>query len=760
MSQPSKPPPDNPDPHAPFRRIYLLALAISLPLLLLLPSPAPLIIAAALVLVTLAALADDRDALLKIVRLDLPRIATPPRLYIAEIAVILVVLALATRGLQNFSPLERLRGHEFSYLINSGVIAADGFHQTGILPLWNPYMGRGEPLIENPFSFVLNPLMTLPIFAFGAIQGTKVAVLLHIGLMGVGGWLLGSLIGMKTPGRLLLALLLGGSGSFVAPLGTGFYQMSLSQTYVPWVYAALFGIITRSNWRRWAALFAVSGALLIFAGTFWYALPTALDCGLLVAFHAFRRNGSRRIALNTAMLARVAVAGLLLVGLAAARLLPQAIHRNLIEHPLETLDYPPDSLSSVLLTFVTPTVVPPFLTPAIHYHYVIPFGLLALLVFGRLAFPALGAPLAGRWRIVAPALIMIALCVAWAQGDAFTRWLYATFPLVREWRFVGRMLTAAAPWIGVLTALWLDQLAVALWQALAIPGARLFPRLRLSLRLSKLTASILLFIVLIISARSVGDVLTNWRDRSGTEANGFLERAPLAYLREQNPDAFLAVQTSSFFGYIPFYENRIRATFGNPDYRPLSVEPTVGTRSAMDFPPPDALGLSSPQFHDYLRSAGFEPMPAHPDGLFGANVLWHNPTAPAHVFTVREDVLRDRQAPLDASLTHPVDFVHKFDVIEAFPAGYEAGSLLVAQETAYPGWQVSIDGAPAPIESVGGLIGVRLPPATAGAPLRVEFAYRPAWLYLGAAITLLSSGILVVFVLRIGGSGRRRGLPA
>ncbi|MCC6802811.1 MAG: hypothetical protein IT319_08000, partial [Anaerolineae bacterium] len=154
MSQP-QPPPSPPDLvesydfHTPYRHMYLLLAALSIPFILLLPPPAPIIIAAALAIVLGALLLDDRQALAKIVRRDLPGFATPAHLYAVEIGLILIVLALATRHLQNFAYDQRLSGNEFSYLINSGVIAADGYHATGTIPLWNPFMGRGEPLIEN-----------------------------------------------------------------------------------------------------------------------------------------------------------------------------------------------------------------------------------------------------------------------------------------------------------------------------------------------------------------------------------------------------------------------------------------------------------------------------------------------------------------------------------------------------------------------------------------------------------------------------------
>lgn len=734
------------DTHTPFRRMYLLLAAVGAPFILLLPPPAPTIIIAALVVVLAALLADDRQALSKIIHSDLPGFATPARLYTAEIIFILLVLALATRHLQNFRYDQRLSGNEFTYLINSGVIAADAYHETGAIPLWNPYMGRGEPLIENPFSFVLNPLMTLPIVWFGALQGTLAAVLLHVGMMSIGGWLLGWMLRLKTAGRLLLALLLGSSGSFVAPLGMGFYQMSLSQAYVPWVYAALLGIISRPTERRWTIVFVAATALLIFAGTFWYVLPTAVGCALLISFHVARQKpGTRRLSIDRGLLLRVAVAGGLVIALAAVRLLPQAVHSAFVWHPLEQLDDAPASLYAVFRTFVTPVVVPPFDTPAIHYHYLIPLTFAAALVIGRILLPALGFALESRGQIIIPALILIALFAGWAQAGDFARWLYQMIPLLREWRFVGRMLAAAAIWIAVLAALCLDQIVGVLWRVVTAPDETLPKRWRAVPRRASVIAGLALAGMLIFSAQSANNVLTNWRNRTSIESNGFLERAPLVYLRKQVPDGFLAVLTYSFFGYLPFYENRVRTTFGNPDYHPLPVAPTIGTVKSMAFPPSYAFDLSNLAFLDYLQRAGYA-QTGETNNLFRPDLIWYNPTVPAYMFVVPETVLQDREEPLTANLTREVTrFTHQLDTIDVTITDYGIESILVAQEVAYPGWQVSIDGEAASIESVGGLIGVRLPARPDDTPVHVVFAYRPTWLYLGAAITLVGMVALAVF---------------
>ncbi|MBZ0309115.1 MAG: YfhO family protein, partial [Anaerolineae bacterium] len=76
-----------------------------------------------------------------------------------------------------------------------------------------------------------------------------------------------------------------------------------------------------------------------------------------------------------------------------------------------------------------------------------------------------------------------------------------------------------------------------------------------------------------------------------------------------------------------------------------------------------------------------------------------------------------------------------------------AGSrVLVVQQLAHPGWQVSVDGSPAYLESVGGLIGVLLPRDSQ--KHSVEFAYRPPLVYRGGVLTLFTCGVLSLYLLR------------
>ena len=147
-------------------------------------------------------------------------------------------------------------------------------------------MGHGEPMFESLMSYLLNPLMSIPILSSGAVEGGKIAILLHIGIIALGGWALGRALKLKSPGTILLGLLIAGNGSFNSPLIRGFYQIGLSLAYMPWVFAGLIGLLYRDQPRRWTGVLVVALVLMLFAGTGWFVVPTLMSCGLFALFRA------------------------------------------------------------------------------------------------------------------------------------------------------------------------------------------------------------------------------------------------------------------------------------------------------------------------------------------------------------------------------------------------------------------------------------------------------------------------------------------
>ncbi|HLY28778.1 MAG TPA: hypothetical protein VKQ72_20705, partial [Aggregatilineales bacterium] len=135
-----------------------------------------------------------------------------------------------------------------------------------------------------------------------------------------------------------------------------------------------------------------------------------------------------------------------------------------------------------------------------------------------------------------------------------------------------------------------------------------------------------------------------------------------------------------------------------------------------------------------------------------AAAIWQNPTVPTYAFTVPADMLQFRdERPLTRQEINSVDnYVHNIDNIHLMVGDHDPGSVLVVQETAFPGWDVSVNGKPAQIESAGGLIAVRLPDNTTNTDqTTVVFTYRPPLLYASALISVLAIAILIAYMLRL-----------
>lgn len=665
------------------------------------------------------------------------------RTAICELLIIAAAVWFSTSILQDWSPNQSIRGTEYSYLVGSGAVAQRMLQQTGALSLWNPLMGWGEPLLENPFSYVLNPLMFFPILAWGAVQGGKIMVLLHLILMGIGGWALGHTLGLRSGGRLLLGLLLGLSGSVAGAVGEGFLQMGLSQTYIPWVMLGLIGVLYQG--KRWhTGVLVVASALMIFTGTFWYILPVGISAALLCLFAVMNLHWtterSLRFTLNRERLQRLGWALLFTLLLIAVRLLPQIANYGLINHPTELLLQQHD-LGTTLNRYFSSYLSTADQTAApIYYHYILPILFVMLLILYRVAtlrFPRYVHTV--EWRVIVPAALIILLVTVWAQERTpFLEILYQFAPFTQQWRFVGRMMAVGSFWLAVAGAIWFDRALQYYGEALqTTPREDPWGRALVVLNLGALCLGGFL---------AVQDVSFNYQRVAGVKSTDSRERPALEYLRLLHPTDLVMVRPPSFFDYLPFYELGIRTTFGNPDYRPLGLPATIGQNVRLSEWPEYAVAIDE-GVRGGLAKLGYAPVPGTPRE-FGVDNLFRHPDKVPYAFRVGPDVLQGGRIELSGHNVLPVDaYFHGFDDIEVHVQGYQPGEVLVISETAYPGWSVTINGLPAPVESFAGLfLGVRLPED--GAPAQVLFVYDPPLLKLGGLISLLAAFLLGGFLLR------------
>ena len=638
----------------------------------------------------------------------------PPARWNTPLELIFVVTAafIATVTVRTLSSEWRLAGRELSYLLNSGITAGDFLRAYGKIPLWNPLMGRGEPLLENPFSYVLNPLMSLPVMLLGGTQGAKTAVAFHAVLMALGGWVWAGAARLNWPSRILLAMLLGGAGSVTGQLADGFFQMGISHTYAVWVFAALTAILADEHPHpRDSILLAVSATLMIFAGTFWYVLPTAITATAMIAFGTRRR----------AQLHAIAWAALLTVGLAAVRLIPQAAHYNTIVHPLHrALENDLTLIQVFLRLFFVPS-----LEPQLRMHYILPPLLATVALLGGLN------ALWRRWRMTAPLLLCSLFYILWAHDNgAVQRGLYDLVPFLREWRFPERMLAAAVPLVAMLLATAFD----GLWQQLHIWHMAEAKTTRRGL------SGLVIAGVLTLGLAGGVDILYNWERSIGLWPSRSASFAVTVPLRAREPAALLSIETGGFHDYDSLYAVRARAIFGNPDYRPKPLPATIATPDGLTLYAPYALSYWAEVQANFQRH-GYRAVPALPNVDSGLWTLYQHPLTVPYSFTVPLATLNDPFARLPLDGAQAVSYWHQLDriLIQAPPTNGDV--VLIVQETAYPGWRVAVNGKRVPLESVAGVIGVRL--SASSVPLMVEFRYVPVWLYVGAAIMSLSATVVI-----------------
>ncbi len=261
-----------------------------------------------------------------------------------EILIIGIVVWIVTTPFIYADSTHALPGSESEWLTSYAYVAFETLHTEGHIAMWDPWLASGEPLIDNPFSFVINPISIGPSLIYGAILGLHISVILTALVAGLGGWALGRVMGFGPPARIFLALLCIGKGNMPGMIGAGYFQLGVAQAYFPWILAGTIGILRFPD-RRWPIVFtALAFALLFWAGNLWYMLPMLMLVGLLTIAGVIRVNhvvNRRRINVNWPALRRMALCAVLTAGLCAVTLLPIWINRDRIGgHPSQMDDGP------------------------------------------------------------------------------------------------------------------------------------------------------------------------------------------------------------------------------------------------------------------------------------------------------------------------------------------------------------------------------------------------------------------------------------
>jgi hypothetical protein len=686
--------------------------------------------------------------------------------FIIEILVIIVAGIFAASAYADFDPAKRLGGVETEYLTRTAYSLSTFLREEGYVPLWDPYMEYGDPMLENPVSFAFNPFLTWPSVLFGAQNGIKVSVILTAIIAGIGGWALARVLGLGALARLLLALLCIGKGNMHSYLSQGHFAFFASQAYFPWIFAGIVGILR--GYRRWPVIMAALAIALVFwTGSPWYIPAILISIGVLTLCYVIdirARNGARfryAIRVDWARIGLVILSLLLTVCLTAVTLLPLWAKKDYIGGSTVESDFRAD-LGVILAQYFSGfkelgnTDTLPIGTTFAYYSFVSPVWyalLLAALVlivgWVRRKLPAM------PWRIVGAATILFVFCTLWGAGqNPIIELSYQIIPLAAQFRHVERALGMSAMWLAVIFAVGVDSLWGHLVRNPIWIGQNRLPAF---ISRQKLRWLIAVAFILVTGLASY-QVIDKWHESWGSffvRYEDQWEDYCVTWLREQYPDRELSIWTLDYKNIYTYYRNRVRHGWVASDfYHAQPIPSTVfgGSLIPRGDNPPELLpefALGLPHFPDnWLERYGYKPMMGSADP-YRDNIpcVYQREGAYSYAYWVTQRDLDTHPGVLPSSFTHPITtFARRFGRIGVLAqATREDDVVVTVQELAYPGWQVQVDGKSALLQSVGGQIGVILP--RDGRQHMILFQFLPSRFFLGSAITLFTALACILYLL-------------
>ncbi len=685
--------------------------------------------------------------------------------FFIEIVLIVIAAIFAASIYADFTPNKRLGGTETEYLTRTAYTLGTLLREKGRIPLWDPYMEMGDPMLENPVSFAFNPFAIWPSILFGPYNGVKLSIILTAIVAGLGGWALARVIGLGPLARLLLAFLCIGKGNMHSYLAQGHFAFFLSQSCFPWIFAGVIGMLR--GYRRWPLIMTVLGFALVFwSGSPWYPPAIVIVMMVLVACYAIKRPPAkgdeapywwsfrvdwRKVGIVVFSIALTAV-------LAAVTTLPLWNMIDKIGGSGIFTDYRTD-LGVIFSGFFNEVKeiqnTGKFIDGQAFawYSFVTPFWyallIVALLVlaWGRRKLPAI------NWRVFIAAIFLFFFCSLWGAGrNPIIELSYQIIPFANQFRHVERVLAVASLWLAVAIAICVDSLWNYLVRTPVWASFKKMPAKRVARPL---------FAVLLILTSSIASyqVLSRWHESWGTfftRTEDNWENYCATWLRRQHPGEQLSVWTIDYRNVYTYFRNEIRHGWVASDF--YHARPAPSTVFAGNFIP--SLGgpvellpeyaFGPPQFDvEWLLKSGYQPV-AGSANPYSENqpCVYRRDGAFSYAFAVTRADLNAHTNLIPVSFTVPITtFARDYDHVAVIAQARTDNDLVVTvQEVNYPGWTVTVDGNPATLESVGGQIGVILP--RDGAEHRILFRFIPLNLYVGGIITLITSLLCVLYLLR------------
>jgi hypothetical protein len=145
------------------------------------------------------------------------------------------------------------------------------FHQ---LPVWNPYLCGGIPMIGDPQSSFFTPLFLLHLL-FGPVVGIHLEIFAHLAIGWAGGYVLARAMSLGTLAAIACATIFPASSWFSLHVAVG-HHVFMPACYLPWVLALALCAIDRRR-LGWASIAGLCMGLIFLEGA-----PHATSFGILL----------------------------------------------------------------------------------------------------------------------------------------------------------------------------------------------------------------------------------------------------------------------------------------------------------------------------------------------------------------------------------------------------------------------------------------------------------------------------------------------
>lgn len=651
------------------------------------------------------------------------------RTILVEWSLIFIIVLAFCSGFLDLGTRRPLPGNEAEVFQSLDWTLVNSLSRYRQFPLWNPYLQAGLPFIADPFLHVYNPLVTLPVLIFGVLDGFKIALFLSFFAAGLGMWWLGVVLEVERPGRLWMALMYAFTGQEVARFFQGQYDFVLGFAWIPWVLAGLIAT-TRTRRKRYAALTAISLALLFFSGNVYYAYYMFFVIVLFLAIELLDLRSEKPFLRFDARKAGVLIViGLLALGLVAIQLLPLVEFWPRIAKATNPELTDSQTIRQVFLDYISKEKwradATKTLSPEEFYAYIGIWPFLALAML----------PLA-VWRREKKPLVffslLFVLVLLWIDvRDMPWQGFYARTAFLSQFRYPTRMLIYGACAIIVLAGLALDSLWSTLWGKTQFPTWRTFwqePSLRFSsagevVRWTVLHLAVVLLSIFMIW--SVRDVYATNKQHTRTRDPYEVSYEIMGWLRRFDPTEYYVGHPGGWHGAV--FSNGLRYLDAWYGFIFVSqLEGLVNQRPVRARPHYVVLGNElTPEYPDPVVVQRFE-----------AHTVYRLPHSLPFAFAVENrkltkaagngELRREEVTPLPPFIPGP-------NGVEIIAEGRPDSSLVVLVNQ-YPGWQVTVDGRKQPLKNIGGYLATDLQPGIH----KYVFSFKPTSFIVGFIISLLA----------------------